>query len=103
MPFPPLGDLPDQGTEHISLSSPALQADSLSTEPPGKLLIALIVVKNIRLTPEESTVCVSDIFGHSCQFCVFHITFRFALMQNVWIWKELTNQQIAPLSAKDTL
>ena len=27
--------------------------------------------KNKRLTPEESTVCISDIFGHSCQFFVF--------------------------------
>ena len=31
-PFPPPGDLPDSGTE----SSPALQADSLLSEPQGK-------------------------------------------------------------------
>ena len=100
LPFPPPGDLPDPGTERTSPASPALQADSLSTEPPGKLLI---VAKNRRLTPEESSVCISDIFGHSCRLCVFHITFRFALTQNVWTWKEFTNQQIAPLSAKDML
>ena len=41
LPFPPLGDLPDRGTEPTSPASPALQAGSLSTEPPGKLLIAL--------------------------------------------------------------
>ena len=31
--FPSPGDLPDPGIEH---SSPALQADSLPSEPPGK-------------------------------------------------------------------
>ena len=34
LPFPSPGDLPDPGTE---LGSPALQADSLPSEPPGKL------------------------------------------------------------------
>ena len=33
LPFLPPGDLPDQG---IELGSPALQADSLPSEPPGK-------------------------------------------------------------------
>ena len=33
LPFPPPGDLPDPG---IELASPALQADSLLSEPPGK-------------------------------------------------------------------
>ena len=33
LPFPSLGDLPDPGIEP---GSPALQADSLPTEPPGK-------------------------------------------------------------------
>ena len=33
LPIPSLGDLPDPG---ISPGSPALQADSLSAEPPGK-------------------------------------------------------------------
>ena len=32
-PFPSPGDLPDPGVEPMS---PALQADSLSSEPPGK-------------------------------------------------------------------
>ena len=35
LPFPSPGDLPDPGTEP---RSPALQADSLLSEPPGKLL-----------------------------------------------------------------
>ena len=33
LPFPSLGDLPDPGIEP---RSPALQADSLPSEPPGK-------------------------------------------------------------------
>ena len=33
LPFPSPGDLPDSGTETVS---PALQADSLPSEPPGK-------------------------------------------------------------------
>ena len=35
LPFPSPGDLPDPGIEP---SSPALQADALSSEPPGSLL-----------------------------------------------------------------
>ena len=34
LPFPPTGDLPDPGIEP---GSPALQADSLPSEPSGKL------------------------------------------------------------------
>ena len=37
LPFPSPGDLPDPGTEP---GSPALQADSLPTELPGKPLIS---------------------------------------------------------------
>jgi len=33
LPFPPPGDLPDLG---IETESPALQSDSLLSEPPGK-------------------------------------------------------------------
>ena len=35
LPFPSPGDLPYPGTEPMS---PALQADALTSEPPGKLL-----------------------------------------------------------------
>ena len=35
LPFPSPGDLPDPG---IEAGSPALQADALQSEPPGKLL-----------------------------------------------------------------
>ena len=33
LPFPPLGDLPDAGTEP---TFPVLKTDSLTAEPPGK-------------------------------------------------------------------
>ena len=36
LPCPSSGDLPDPGIEPASLVSPALQADSSSTELPGK-------------------------------------------------------------------
>ena len=39
LPFPPAGDLPDPGMEPVSPASPALQADSLPPEPPGKSLL----------------------------------------------------------------
>ena len=38
LPFPPPGDLPEPGMEH---GPPALQADSLPSEPPGKPLCLL--------------------------------------------------------------
>ena len=34
-PCPPPGDIPDSGIEPVSPESPALQADSLPSEPPG--------------------------------------------------------------------
>ena len=36
LPCPHPGDLPEPGIEPTSPASPALQAGSLSTEPPGK-------------------------------------------------------------------
>ena len=39
LPFPSPGDLPNPGIEH---SSPALQADALTSEPPGKPKSSLI-------------------------------------------------------------
>ena len=35
LPFPPPGDLPDPGIEHVSSSSPTLQADSLMLSHQG--------------------------------------------------------------------
>ena len=46
LPFPPPGDLPDPGIEP---RSPALQADSLTSEPPGKPRCMYLYVKRITL------------------------------------------------------
>ena len=37
LPFPPSGDPPDPGIKPVSPVSPALQVESLTTEPSGKL------------------------------------------------------------------
>ena len=42
-PFPSRGDLPDPGIEP---GSPALQADSLPAEPPGKPITLIILICN---------------------------------------------------------
>ena len=41
MPFPSPGYLPNPGIETTSPASPALQADSLPTEPPAKPILVL--------------------------------------------------------------
>ena len=41
MPFPSPGDLPDPGIEP---GSPSLEADTLTSEPPGKMNITVIQV-----------------------------------------------------------
>ena len=41
LPCPPPGDLPDPGLEPVSLASPALQAGSFPTEPPGSPLFVV--------------------------------------------------------------
>ena len=47
LPFPSPGDLPDPG---IELRSPALQADALPSEPPGKPLIPCHIFAGTWLT-----------------------------------------------------
>ena len=42
LPFPFPGDLPDPGIEP---GSPALQADTLPSEPPGKLIVKSLIGK----------------------------------------------------------
>ena len=52
LPFPSPGDLPDPGIEP---RSPALQADTLTSEPPGKTGFNQDVVKStVRTIPEKS-------------------------------------------------
>ena len=53
LPFPSPGDLPDPGIEP---GSPTLQADALTSEPPGKPIIVLIVINIISPpTPHSPT------------------------------------------------
>ena len=42
LPFPFPRDLPDQGIEPVSLSSPAWQVDFFTTAPPGKSYYPII-------------------------------------------------------------
>ena len=50
LPFPSPGDLPNSG---IELGSPALQADSLPTKPPGKPLEGVIFNPKTIFSVEE--------------------------------------------------
>ena len=52
LPFPSPGDLPDPGIEP---RSPALQADALPSEPPGKpISVQYIIVNYMHIVVEQS-------------------------------------------------
>ena len=55
MPCPPPGDFPNPGIEP---RSPALQADSLPSEPPGKP--RLIVAEPILMSDPEGMILLND-------------------------------------------
>ena len=66
LPFPSPGDLPYPG---IELGSPALQADSLPTEPPGKTLIKpkgqpVLILCSRAQEPQVPSPCVAVTEGH---------------------------------------
>ena len=73
LPFLSPGDLPDSGFE-IELRSPALQADSLLSEPPGKspesLSLELLIfplnspICSIIQTPGQKYVSLAKIYGN---------------------------------------
>ena len=44
LPCPPPGDLPNPGTETVSLLSPALEVGSLPLAPPGKHVCVCVCV-----------------------------------------------------------
>ena len=52
LPFPSPGDLPNPGIEP---RSPALQADALSSEPPGTNLKLIVKEIEIQCSPETSS------------------------------------------------
>ena len=61
MPCPPPGDLPDPRIEPSSPVSPALQADSLQSEPPEKeFLPPKPAVKKRGVSQAISHQCVND-------------------------------------------
>ena len=51
LPFPSPGDLPNPGIEP---GSPAFQADALTSEPPGKCLVAKVKVTLIHFVQNKS-------------------------------------------------
>ena len=51
LPFPPPGDLPDPGIEP---RSPALQADTLTSEPPGKPWMVNFSRKNFHVRSQNT-------------------------------------------------
>ena len=44
LPFPPPGDLPDLGIEHVSPSSPALTGGFFTTVPSGKHIVTIRIL-----------------------------------------------------------
>ena len=81
MPFPSPGDLPDPVIKPGSLASPALQVDSLLTEPPEKPSPGVSTFKrrpgDILGGPVVKTLCVHA--GAQCPFLVGEL--RFCLPQ----------------------
>ena len=49
VPFPSLGDLPNPGIKSVSPVSPALQENSLSTEPSGKQFVQCMAKATTKL------------------------------------------------------
>ena len=68
---PPPGDLPNPGIEPRSLMSPALQADSLPSEPPGKptrmFIVALFMVAKWFMCPADEQTKPSIPIGWNIQ------------------------------------
>ena len=58
LPCPPPGDLPNPGTEPLSPTSPALQADSLPTESPGKPLFQYMLQEKPRFHQSPNYPCL---------------------------------------------
>ena len=56
LPFPSPGDLPDPGIEPWS---PTLQADSLSSEPPGNPPILWFIIMFVNVRQSHTIICVN--------------------------------------------
>ena len=58
LPCPPPGHLPNPGIEHLSPTSPALQADALPIESPGKPLLQYMFQKKPRFHQSPNHPCL---------------------------------------------
>ena len=79
LPFPTLGDLPDPGIELASPVAPALQADSLPLEPPGKPYILYVLPPNFALIIIDFyhiliNIMVCDISANQKKLCLSILT-----------------------------
>ena len=76
LPFPSLGDLPDPGIEP---GSAALQADSLSTELPGKPIVLSVEIPNILGILKKSFIIIMKIISF--------IDFFYSFEENIYFLK----------------
>ena len=70
-----LGNLPDPGMEP---GSPALQADALPSEPPGKPIISIDKPSNMSLITFETFLVLESYYQHIKEVVgLFYILFNF--------------------------
>ena len=83
LPFPSPGDLPDPA---IKPSSPALQADALPSEPPGKAVLKAVYKINFNNTFILSNISEMSFFQHEINTKVMGIFYFFfsILIINIW-------------------
>ena len=90
LPYPPPADLPDPGIKPASPVSPALQADPLPTEPPGKPNLTNGGDKNPRpyfRRLEQGLNLLSTVETDKLKPPIFQITLAFftvAFTSNLW-------------------
>ena len=73
LPFPSPGDLPHLGIEPSSLTSPALQADSLLSEPPGLCVWWVLINVEERKGGRKQlllSVCTDKAGGLKIEMCL---------------------------------
>ena len=97
-PFPSPGDLPDSGVEP---GSPALQADSFLSEPPGKPSSCLVTAVSslIPLKMFISGLVVNSLafVVSSCFMCYFQVPFLLI------IWSLLSYLRLPPVPGNSLL
>ena len=67
LPFPPLGDLPNPGTEPSSPVSPALAGGFFITVPPGKPKAITLQLKKKKDRPGQTMVYPAQNSGRFCE------------------------------------